>query len=134
MWSEENFPTRFNFTLKNLITMCVNVHEYDLIWINNFLNFAPSELLRIRPRPRRPCPCYGPAYDISKIVNGIIATHCPKCHINSVSGVWTNTTWWWRFGFSLKQIYATAPAASKNNAHFNSGQKGLENNHLAMLV
>jgi len=36
--------------------------------------------------------------------------------------------------FKLEPIYATAPAASKNTALFNSGQNRLENNRLASLI
>jgi len=35
---------------------------------------------------------------------------------------------------SLKQFFATAPAAWNNDAQFKSGQKWFENNHLALLV
>ena len=38
------------------------------------------------------------------------------------------------FGFGLKPIFVTDPAVSKNDAHCKSGQKWLENNHLASLV
>ena len=37
-------------------------------------------------------------------------------------------------GNRLEPIFATAPAASKNDAHFKSGQNQLENNHLESLV
>ena len=35
----------------------------------------------------------------------------------------------WRFGFRLGPIFATAPADSKNNTCFKSGQKWLKDNH-----
>ncbi len=38
------------------------------------------------------------------------------------------------YSFRLKPIFTTAPAASKNDAHFKSGQNGLKNNHVASLV
>ncbi len=44
-----------------------------------------------------------------------------------------NLLLWW-FDFRLKPIYTTAPAASKNDAQFKSGQNRLENNHLASLI
>ncbi len=37
---------------------------------------------------------------------------------------------WW-FNFKLIPIFATAPAATKNEAHFKCGQNVLGNNHLA---
>ncbi len=38
------------------------------------------------------------------------------------------------FHFKIKPIFATAPAASKNDAHYQSGQYWLKNNHLASLM
>ncbi len=35
---------------------------------------------------------------------------------------------------SSKQIFATAPAASKNDARYKSGQNRLQNNHLATSI
>ena len=40
----------------------------------------------------------------------------------------------WVFSFSLKPIFATATAASKNDNDFESGQKWRENNNLNSLV
>jgi hypothetical protein len=36
--------------------------------------------------------------------------------------------------FKLKQIFAIAPAALKNEAHFKSSQKCLKNNYLATII
>jgi hypothetical protein len=36
--------------------------------------------------------------------------------------------------FKLKPIFAAAPVASKNDACYKSGQKGIENNLLATLI
>jgi len=55
-------------------------------------------------------------------------------YIQSVSGIWASSTCWWWIDFRLKPIYTTAPAASKNNARFESGQNQLENDHLALLI
>ncbi len=43
-------------------------------------------------------------------------------------------TWLCWFGFRVESILNTAPAASKNVAHFKSGQKRLKNKHLASDV
>jgi hypothetical protein len=40
---------------------------------------------------------------------------------------------WW-FNFKLNPRFATAPAASKNDTHYKSGQNILKNNHLATLI
>ena len=40
----------------------------------------------------------------------------------------------WRFSFRFKPIFATVTTGTKNNTQFKSGQKWLENNHLALLV
>ena len=36
------------------------------------------------------------------------------------------------FGFRLKPTFTSAPAASKNDPHFKSGQNWLENTHLTL--
>ncbi len=36
--------------------------------------------------------------------------------------------------FNLSQFFDTTPAASKNNAHYESSQNWLENNHLDILI
>ena len=38
------------------------------------------------------------------------------------------------FDFKLEPIYTTAPAASKNDAQFKSGQNQLKSNHFALLI
>jgi len=40
---------------------------------------------------------------------------------------------WW-FGFWLKPIFSTAPAASKNDDWFKRGQNQLENKQLPLLI
>ncbi len=40
-----------------------------------------------------------------------------------------NSPMW--FNFKLEPVFNTAPASSKNEAHFKSGQNRLKNNHLA---
>ena len=40
----------------------------------------------------------------------------------------------WLFGFRLESIFVSAPGASKKEAHFKKGQKGLKNNHLTLKV
>jgi len=42
--------------------------------------------------------------------------------------MWASKTWLWCFGFSLKPIVNTSPAASKNGTQFKSDKKQLKNN------
>jgi hypothetical protein len=54
--------------------------------------------------------------------------------VQSVSRIWARYIYLWWFGFRLKPIFITAPAASKNNAQFKSSQNRLETNHFALLI
>ena len=45
--------------------------------------------------------------------------------LQCLSGIWKCVIWFWWFGFRLESIFDTAPAATKHNTCFKSGQKWL---------
>jgi len=54
-----------------------------------------------------------------------------KIQLQRVSQIWASYIFQLWFGFKLKPIFNTAPAASKNTAQFKSGQNRLKKMQIA---
>jgi len=59
---------------------------------------------------------------------------CLVLLLQSISQIWAIQISLWWFGFMLKPIFSTAPAAPKNDAQFKRGQNWLKNKQLALLI
>ena len=65
----------------------------------------------------------------TKAINSV-----PPLLLQCISRIWASLTWLKFIIHRLELISTTAPAVSKNDACFKSGQNELKKNHLALLI
>ena len=89
--------------------------------------------LRSRPHGRSHATSASASQQWRRIIcDGLYLT--PTQSVSGISGQAKIRNGGSALGSPLEPIFVTAPAASKNEACFRSGQKQLENSHLASLV
>ena len=71
-----------------------------------------------------------------KVIIFLFTKMCPDWTriVQSVSQIWASLSFIWWSSFRLKAIFTTTSAASKNEAHFQSGKNRLKNNNFASLI